>query len=180
MVLMSPPDGYAGPQQDFPPSLFCTVLLAVLYFAIYLAGWVVQLTQRPSPAASSSNQGGGAVARLGAYLEARAKDAAAFCPIFCILFMGTLLRALQITRGSGAPQGWCHEVQYIATAAIACLAVTRIDGLMLNPPSAVTVVCATMQYMWLVVLCLSAVALVVAMVTMTEVNATGQDGVFAA
>jgi hypothetical protein len=33
----------------------------------------------------------------------------AFCPMLSILFVGTRMRALQLTMNKGAPQGWCQD-----------------------------------------------------------------------
>merc|ERR1719262_886098 len=39
----------------------------------------------------------------------------AFCPMLAILFVGTRMRALQLTNNQGAPQGWCQDGMYMAT-----------------------------------------------------------------
>ena len=33
----------------------------------------------------------------------------AFCPMLAILFVGTRMRALQMTNNKGAPQGWAQD-----------------------------------------------------------------------
>merc|ERR1719359_2273901 len=38
-----------------------------------------------------------------------AKGTIAFCPMLAILFVGTRMRALQITNNKGAPQGWAQD-----------------------------------------------------------------------
>merc|ERR1719262_1586364 len=47
-----------------------------------------------------------------------AKGTTAFCPMLAILFVGTRMRALQITQNKGAPQGWAQDGMYMATWAI--------------------------------------------------------------
>merc|ERR1719230_2437032 len=47
-----------------------------------------------------------------------AKGTIAFCPMLAILFVGTRMRALQITNNKGAPQGWAQDGMYMATWAI--------------------------------------------------------------
>merc|ERR1719321_2453393 len=42
----------------------------------------------------------------------------AFCPMLAILFVGTRMRALQITNQKGAPQGWAQDGMYMASWAI--------------------------------------------------------------
>merc|ERR1719261_835277 len=41
-----------------------------------------------------------------------------FCPILAILFVGTRMRALQMTNNKGAPQGWAQDGMYLATWSI--------------------------------------------------------------
>merc|ERR1719393_779452 len=47
-----------------------------------------------------------------------AKGTTAFCPMLAILFVGTRMRALQLTQNRGAPQGWAQDGMYMATWAI--------------------------------------------------------------
>merc|ERR1719217_484733 len=42
----------------------------------------------------------------------------AFCPMLAILFVGTRMRALQLTNQKGAPQGWAQDGMYMATWSI--------------------------------------------------------------
>lgn len=42
----------------------------------------------------------------------------AFCPMLAILFVGTRMRALQMTNNKGAPQGWAQDGMYLATWSI--------------------------------------------------------------
>merc|ERR1719316_979195 len=44
-----------------------------------------------------------------------AKGTIAFCPMLAILFVGTRMRALQLTNQKGAPQGWAQDGMYMAT-----------------------------------------------------------------
>merc|ERR1719359_336612 len=41
-----------------------------------------------------------------------------FCPMLAILFVGTRMRALQLTSNKGAPQGWVQDGMYMATWAV--------------------------------------------------------------
>merc|ERR1719446_551805 len=47
-----------------------------------------------------------------------AKGTIAFCPMLAILFVGTRMRALQLTQNRGAPQGWVQDGMYMATWSI--------------------------------------------------------------
>jgi len=44
-----------------------------------------------------------------------ARGTIAFCPMLAILFVGTRMRALQLTMNKGAPQGWAQDGMYMAT-----------------------------------------------------------------
>merc|ERR1719321_5177 len=47
-----------------------------------------------------------------------AKGTIAFCPMLAILFVGTRMRALQLTQNRGAPQGYAQDGMYMATWSI--------------------------------------------------------------
>merc|ERR1719446_1246969 len=47
-----------------------------------------------------------------------AKATVQFCPMLAILFVGTRMRALQLTQNRGAPQGWVQDGMYMATWAV--------------------------------------------------------------
>merc|ERR1719456_1929691 len=47
-----------------------------------------------------------------------AKATVMYAPMLSILFVGTRMRALQITQNRGAPQGWAQDGMYMATWAI--------------------------------------------------------------
>merc|ERR1719172_188815 len=41
-----------------------------------------------------------------------------FVPMMCALFLGTRMRALQLSRNKGAPQGWAQDFMMLATWAM--------------------------------------------------------------
>merc|ERR1719335_607936 len=51
-------------------------------------------------------------------LMENAKATIGFCPMLAILFVGTRMRALMITKNKGAPQGWVQDGMYMATWAV--------------------------------------------------------------
>merc|ERR1719428_2387480 len=51
-------------------------------------------------------------------LMENAKGTINFCPMLAILFVGTRMRALMITKNKGAPQGWVQDGMYMATWAV--------------------------------------------------------------
>merc|ERR1719231_700996 len=47
-----------------------------------------------------------------------AKATVQFAPMLSIIFVGTRMRALQITDQKGQPQGWAQEAMYMCTYAV--------------------------------------------------------------
>ncbi|CAK0795807.1 unnamed protein product, partial [Prorocentrum cordatum] len=166
VVLMRP---VGGTREDMPVSLTCVIVLAVLYFGVYFALWALQVGR-----GSSASSGQVAPHSLEDYLHGWAKVQVAFCPMFSVLFLATLLRALLLTGGAGAPQVWCEVSQQVATVAIVLLVTVRFDVLLPTPIPKLTLVCAALQYACLFVLYMSAIVCVFALFTMTSESA-GQN-----
>merc|ERR1719352_1091893 len=94
--------------------------MTVPYCLVYLGLWAVTTAKKlqlPYPVAT----------RFGDFLERAAKCAIDFYPMLGILFLGALLRALQITNGRGAPQRWAQDFMYLATGAATILTICRLD-----------------------------------------------------
>jgi len=101
----------------------CVINLTFQYFFIYLMVWI-GITLKEFT--------GMEWALLQQTME-NSKATVAFCPILAILFVGTRMRALQLTDNRGAPQGWCQDGMYMATWAILiqflmCLIVPIMTG----------------------------------------------------
>merc|ERR1719174_3223940 len=47
-----------------------------------------------------------------------AKTTVQFAPMLCVLFIATRMRALQISKNKGAPQGWAQDGMYLASWAL--------------------------------------------------------------
>mmetsp|Transcript_74233 Transcript_74233/g.231312 ORF Transcript_74233/g.231312 Transcript_74233/m.231312 type:complete len:405 (+) Transcript_74233:1-1215(+) len=151
-------------------SLHCITGLTVLYFAVNWVHLSIPLAQQAALRGSgppSFEPSGGEV-----YVGVLAKEAVAFCPKFCVLFLGTVMRAQQLTNGMGAPQGWCQLMQCVASGCIGLLAVVRVDVL-LKENARLTAACIAVQYVCLSLLYASAIATVVALLLLTPENATG-------
>lgn len=107
------------------------------------------------------------------FLAVRVKDAVSFCPMFCILFLGALVRARQLGNGhpDASPQPWCMKVEFVATATIIVLTIARVDAIL--PPHwyMLANACSMLQYLCLSVLYCSAIAVVVALFIMTPESA---------
>merc|ERR1719359_415265 len=96
-----------GPQYTPPISVTmqCVVNLTTQFFICYILIWVAvtvkELTGWEWHFISNTME--------------NAKGTIAFCPMLAILFVGTRMRALQITNNKGAPQGWAQDGMYMAT-----------------------------------------------------------------
>jgi len=104
--------------RPFAFTLQCTALLTAIYFTVNLLHTTVVTVQK------TNTIGGDALVKLEVYVR-YARDSFELCPKFCILFLGTFMRAMQLTDGRGAPSLWCQLSQCIATAAIVIVAFVR-------------------------------------------------------
>merc|ERR1719181_439792 len=98
-------------EQYTPPisvTMQCVVNLTVQFFTVYILIWICvtvkELTGWEWHFISNTME--------------NAKGTIAFCPMLAILFVGTRMRALQLTNQRGAPQGWAQDGMYMATWSI--------------------------------------------------------------
>lgn len=172
-----------GPTPTVPPSIKCIMILTTVYFIVYSLMWLTATAKKLRYAPIR-------VTLLATFLETRAKEAIDFAPMLCVLFLGTFMRALQITGGQGAPQRWAQTSMYVGTMALVLMTVARLDMLILPsqpeaqkpdgaPPGAKPAANRIMAFFFMLHhLCLLlmhvAVAVVVlALVTMTPETAKG-------
>merc|ERR1719355_488799 len=96
-----------GPQYTPPISVTmqCVINLTAQFFICFLLIWV----------AITVKEFTGFEWHFITNTMENAKGTIAFCPMLAILFVGTRMRALQITNNKGAPQGWCQDGMYMAT-----------------------------------------------------------------
>merc|ERR1719359_2663457 len=99
-----------GPQYTPPISVTmqCVINLTVQFFTVYLLLWIAQTVK---------DFLGWELRRVSELME-NAKGTIQFCPMLAILFVGTRMRALQLTNNKGAPQGWVQDGMYMATWAV--------------------------------------------------------------
>merc|ERR1719409_2197203 len=99
-----------GPQYTPPISVTmqCVINLTVQFFIVYIFLWVAITVKEVT----------GFEWHFITNTMENAKGTIAFCPMLAILFVGTRMRALQITNNKGAPQGWAQDGMYMATWAI--------------------------------------------------------------
>lgn len=89
MYFMETPDGHLI--EDVPPSIACTVILCVQYFATYLV-FLAAMTGGKAAGDGATYQG------VPPILQA-AKDTVTFCPMICILMLGARMHAMQLHIG---------------------------------------------------------------------------------
>jgi len=86
----------------------CVINLTVQFFTIYGLIWIAitvkEFTGMEWPLLTQTME--------------NAKVTVQFAPMLAILFVGTRMRALQLTRNRGAPQGWVQDGMYMATWAV--------------------------------------------------------------
>lgn len=151
--------------QAFPSALRCVIVLAMVYFTVYLAWWIVLTMRRQLGPPIFGKEFDFLVAARN-FLETEAKDAVTVCPMLSILFLCTLMRALQIAGGSGVPPKWCQDIVVLATACMVFLAPARMDMLLAKPPPMLSKACSSLQYVCLGLLYAFAGAATVGLFTM--------------
>jgi len=104
------PDG-AEKTPPISPTMQCVINLTVQFFFVYGILWVFITLQ-------TFNVNLPGMSNLMNAMEA-ARATVQYAPMLAILFVGTRMRALQITQNKGAPQGWAQDGMYCATWAVA-------------------------------------------------------------
>lgn len=99
-----------GPEYTIPISVTmqCVINLTLQFFFVYGMIW----------ACVTLKEFTGLEWRLLTQTMDSAKGTIMFCPMLAILFVGTRMRALQLTNNKGSPQGWVQDGMYMATWAI--------------------------------------------------------------
>jgi hypothetical protein len=107
IFTLAHPDGaqYTPP---ISPTVQCVMCLTFQFFFIYLLVW----------ACITLREWTGMEWKLLTDTMESAQGTVAFCPMLAILFVGTRMRALQMTNNKGAPQGWAQDGMYLATWSI--------------------------------------------------------------
>merc|ERR1719324_2044913 len=96
-----------GPAYTIPisPTMQCVINLTFQFFFVYIWIW----------AAITIKEFTGFEWALLTQTMENCKGVVMFCPMLAILFVGTRMRALQITDSKGSPQGWTQDGMYMAT-----------------------------------------------------------------
>jgi len=98
-----------------------------------------------------------------------------FVPMMCALFVGTRMRALQLSHNMGAPQGWAQDLMMLATWAILIDLVVIIGEHMLGSPDEKHVISRCFQAICLMVMHASTSG-VIASIFLQTVENTSTNG----
>jgi len=105
-----------GRMPRLTPSLKCCLFLIAVYFTVYIAREIADTAQKLRDWKGQQYSGNPSrLTSIKEWLDGTAKDTVGFTPMLCTLFLGTWLRALQITGGTGTPPGWAQTFMYVAT-----------------------------------------------------------------
>merc|ERR1719217_1575962 len=97
-------EAVTGPTPFIATTVRVIMALTVLYFFVHTALFICeQMTSETSFAVK---------------MFSAAVESVMFVPMMCALFLGTRMRALQLSRGKGAPQGWAQDYMMLATWAM--------------------------------------------------------------
>merc|ERR1719454_690386 len=91
------------------PTMQCVINLSFQYFFIYILLWIFITVEDFIPSIDLSF--------IKDAIET-AKTTVQFAPMLCVLFIATRMRALQISKNKGAPQGWAQDGMYLASWAL--------------------------------------------------------------
>jgi len=180
-----------GPQYTPPISVTmqCVINLTVQFFICYILIWVATTVKELT----------GWEWHFITNAMENAKGTLAFCPMLAILFVGTRMRALQITNNKGAPQGWAQDGMYMATWAIllqfmmvllipVCTLVMEgkavhpeldEDGnVKWNPSGKIALICVQIvRWLGFILLYIGTICVIVGAMTMTPETANGRGSV---
>jgi len=122
----------SGRTPPVPPSMQCIIVLAQQFFIVYLGLWVSVVVQDITKDPTRGTLRGSKINSIVETLHS-ASATVHFCPMLAILFVALRLRAQQITRNTGSPQGWAQDAMYFCTGALfvqllACLLTGVVTG----------------------------------------------------
>jgi len=113
------------------PTMQCVLNLAFQYFLIYFLLWVFTTVEDFFPSVD--------LMTVKDAIES-AKATVQFAPMLAVLFIGTRMRALQLSDNQGAPQAWVQSGMFLATWSLMiqftmCLLMPLFTGMKYTPDS---------------------------------------------
>ena len=98
--MVAPTSVYPNGAPPVSPAVACTMNLSFQYFFIHILLWIFITVEGFIPYYDLSF--------IKDVIET-AKTTVQFAPMLCVLFIATRMRALQISKNKGAPQGWAQD-----------------------------------------------------------------------
>lgn len=89
-----------------PPALECLIILAIQYFALYLALYIAETHSLLRNLGKPT---------LALQILTEARDTVKFCPMLSVLFIGARLRALQL---NAEPQPWAQTAMFVCAYSV--------------------------------------------------------------
>merc|ERR1719359_2465935 len=170
-----------GPTPPVSPTMQCVMNLTIQFFFVYLMLWVLVTVKDFTTGLSFLD------VAIPTFDSARAT--VQFAPMLSVLFVGTRMRALQITDQKGAPQGWVQQCMFLSTYAVLVQVLMVLlmpfflggppkvddDGNVISQPHSLPLAYTTVfvRYLALLLLYGGAVTVVVALFKITPETATG-------
>lgn len=197
LLLAEAPRGAAF-TPEVSPTMQCVIGLNVQFFATYLALFMASMASQVGQT-SDTGEEAGLLGRLVVTRERGFLSCAVaaiheacltvrFCPMLCVLFVGVRLRALQLSHGRGAPQGWAQDSMLVASVCVLlqlllalCVGWMKaggerdIDGRAKR--GTFVMYAEALKVLFMVVMHLAAVTVVFAVYAMTPASATGSGSV---
>merc|ERR1719265_1321227 len=102
------------------PAMQCIISLTIQFFAVYLALWVA-ISIRQAEVRNYDDFDNIPTSNRPLEILESACETVMFCPMLCILFLAARMRALQLTRNRGAPQGWAQDCMRLSTWCVLAL-----------------------------------------------------------
>jgi len=170
-----------GPTPAIPPSIKCVIILMTVYLLV-CTGRSITTTVRKVRSSQSST-----ITKLDKYLDGPALH---LYPMVSVLFLGTFMRALQITAGRGAPQSWAQTFMYVGTMALVLMTLGRVDSFFsrlkpeddatsgAKPPNTKLIAFfVALQHLCLLLVHVTVVAVIIALFVMTPATAKGTGAI---
>eukprot|EP00933_Yihiella_yeosuensis_P080664 TRINITY_DN94126_c0_g1_i1.p1 TRINITY_DN94126_c0_g1~~TRINITY_DN94126_c0_g1_i1.p1 ORF type:complete len:624 (+),score=114.80 TRINITY_DN94126_c0_g1_i1:61-1932(+) len=178
MVHMEAPheDAMFQIKEPLPASVTCVSILCMLYFSVYMMLWV-NITFYGESAASKNSDKASEIQpaeRMGGLGVQAAREAVGFCPMLCVIFLGVMLRAMQVSHGYGAPPDICQKAMYLGTASAVVLTFSR---LFMSCDYAPQAICVVLQYLSLVAMYSSISLVILCLVNLTPKTAHGTGSI---
>jgi len=122
IVLIKAPDDAATP--ELSTAMSCVMNLTIQYFIVQMLLFVSQFLTILKKIRDEITD-----------TLLAAKGTVIFCPMLAVLFVGTRMRALQLTDNQGSPQCWAQEAMTVCTYAVMVqLIMALILGIFVGPP----------------------------------------------